>query len=247
MPRLLDLSWRTCCNCPDSICPQAWTRHWSRSCSHSSSCQCPAPSGFHFVLNWVQVAVLIPSLKLEHVNLSPWYSHRITCTLHMHIASHHNLSLRLIHKFFFLLPMNVDKTSIKTFLSPEIFAMLSDHTYSAKCSRCEVCPDCGLDPKIHYKKEEVPKLLTSKIFRHQFIQKTHFMIFQASLPLFSSMSLHVICGTHPTLCCSTWEGIKHAVLLEILDSKWADQHWMAPSISNFSWTKQESSALKKFW
>ena len=98
--------------------------------------------------------------------------------MHMHIASHHNLSLRLIHKFFFLLPMNIDKTSIQTFLSPEIFAMLSDHTYSAKCSRCEVCPDCGLDPKIHYKKEEVPKLLTSKIFRHQFIYDVFVSVFK---------------------------------------------------------------------
>ena len=43
--------------------------------------------------------------------------------------------------------------------------MLSDHTYSAKCSRCEICPDCGLDPKSHYKQEEVPTLLTSKLFK----------------------------------------------------------------------------------
>ena len=45
--------------------------------------------------------------------------------------------------------------------------MLSDHTYSAKCSRCEICPDCGLDPKSHYKQEEVSKLLTSKFFFKQ--------------------------------------------------------------------------------
>ena len=75
-----------------------------------------------------------------------------------------------------------------------------------------------------------------------FTTNTPFMIFQASLLLFLSMSLHVICGTHPILCCSTWEGNKHAVLLNNLDSKWADQHWMAPSISNFSWTMQEISA-----
>ena len=43
--------------------------------------------------------------------------------------------------------------------------MLSDHTYSAKCSRCEICPDCGLDPKSHYKQEEVPTLLTSKLIK----------------------------------------------------------------------------------
>ena len=43
--------------------------------------------------------------------------------------------------------------------------MVSDHTYFAKCPRCEICPDCGLDPKIHYKQEEMPKLLTSKFFQ----------------------------------------------------------------------------------
>ena len=125
-----------------------------------------------------------PAIKIFGVNLQHsvlFISYVLRSMFYIYSEEVYNISSCvpvLIHKFFFLLPMNIDKTSIQTFLSPEIFAMLSDHTYSAKCSRCEVCPDCGLDPKIHYKKEEVPKLLTSKIFRHQFIYDVFVSVFK---------------------------------------------------------------------
>ena len=77
--------------------------------------------------------------------------------MHMHIASHHNLSLQLIHKFFFLLPVKsfkdiLQNTDAATELQICSTSMLSEHN----CPKCEVCPfpSCGLDPNFHYQLDD---------------------------------------------------------------------------------------------